>query len=90
MYLNRFDESISSSNTSLLNIEITNEINLREILISSSSVEQLLNENEIKRWKISIDNLKLGNIVGQGAFGLGNFIFFHVLSKFYSINLLNI
>jgi hypothetical protein len=74
LYLNRFDESISSSNASLLNIEITNEVTLREILVNSSSVEQLLDENEKKRWHIPIDNLKLGNIIGQGAFGIGNYM----------------
>lgn len=43
---------------------------LKDILQHSSSVEALLDENEVKKWKIPIKNLKFGSTVGRGAFGV--------------------
>jgi serine/threonine protein kinase len=43
---------------------------LKDILQHASSVEALLDENEVKKWKIPIRNLKFGSTVGRGAFGV--------------------
>lgn len=42
----------------------------KEILQSSSSIEALLTEDEVKKWRIPIENFKFGQMVGRGAFGI--------------------
>jgi serine/threonine protein kinase len=44
--------------------------NFKEIIKTSSSIEKLLGEEEIKRWRIPAENLHLGDVVGRGAFGI--------------------
>ena len=41
-----------------------------QLLKSSSSIETLLTEDEIKRWRIGLDALDMGDLVGRGAFGV--------------------
>lgn len=56
--------------------ENTNETNLSKLndpsslyAESFSSIQTLLSTKNTEKWKIPIDNLKFGNVLGQGAFG---------------------
>jgi serine/threonine protein kinase len=42
----------------------------KETVKTSSSIEKLLGEDEIKRWRIPCEQLHIGDIVGRGAFGI--------------------
>jgi serine/threonine protein kinase len=44
--------------------------NFKEILKSSSSIEALLDEKDIKKWRIPLEHLKFGHTLGRGAFGV--------------------
>lgn len=48
-----------------------NELNeIKEIMKNSSSIEKLLSQEDVRRWRIPSENLKLGDILGRGAFGI--------------------
>jgi hypothetical protein len=53
-----------------MNVEIQNEVSFKQVLANSSSIQTLLSETEIKKWHIPINKLKMGETIGQGAFGL--------------------
>jgi serine/threonine protein kinase len=42
----------------------------KDVLKSSSSIEQLLDDSEKKRWRIALDDISFGNLIGKGAFGV--------------------
>ena len=44
--------------------------NFKDILKSSSSIEALLDEKDVKRWRIPLGHLKFGHTLGRGAFGV--------------------
>jgi len=46
------------------------ESEFKQILTSSSSVEQLLDKKDIEKWRVPIDDLTFGQELGRGAFGL--------------------
>ena len=43
---------------------------LKDTFKSSSSIEALLNENDIKKWRIPLSHLQFGHTIGRGAFGV--------------------
>ena len=43
---------------------------LTPILKSSSSIEALLDSKDIEKWRIPLSNLKFGQTIGRGAFGV--------------------
>jgi hypothetical protein len=41
-----------------------------KLLQSSSSIEAFLTEDEVKQWRIPVESLDIGDVVGRGAFGV--------------------
>ena len=70
MYIDRDElENLTRSKSSLDELLIDVE-EFKQTIKTSSSIEKLLSEEDIRRWRIPLENLKLGDVVGRGAFGI--------------------
>lgn len=75
MLLSSSHHADSSSLEQLLDqhLQTTPEFDsFEEMLKSSSSIETLLTDDEIKQWRVSLDALEMGNVIGRGAFGVSS------------------
>ena len=54
----------------------------RDVLKTSSSVEALLDKEDIKKWRIPINELSFGQCIGQGAFGI---VYYAELKKYNTL-----
>ncbi len=54
----------------IVDYEKLDETKVINLLESSSSIEKLLKENEINKWRLPTNALKIGHLVGKGAFGV--------------------